>query len=579
MRRIVHPLGRALGALALALAVPAIPVSASPSASPTPGAVADAAVLPESGDGSCLLTTDQSAGWSSSCLLRSLGMPQPGAPLQPLRPGSAPDVATPPPGACVPVPVLDDHCEAWTAEYDHNPGRDAVPPELRGGPDVPVDIAVSPTGDRVFATGWSWKGGTEPPGKRPWNKVDLDWLTVAFDQASGQQLWTARMDSGAGKTALDAVMAVEVSPDGSTVYVTGGQGLRNPNDGDMVTAAYNAATGASVWTAVHDGPQSALDVATGMTLSGDGATVYVTGLRNSRWPVPDGAPLGESLLVAYDARSGRQLWLTTGPDWFMSAVTVSPDGSQLVTVNVGGGVRAYDAATGIELWAETFGRGVGDDLVAAPVGVAVSAAGVYVSGSRLYKHPTHGNFGEFLTVAYAPDTGERLWAQTYGPDAGYNFATGLALAPDGSRVYVTGATAGVAWTTTSNNTPNNRFSDSQNGTVAYDARTGRQLWAVHDTVTPPGQMAAPTSMTASPDGRRLYVTGNSAHTFLSADSYTIAYETSSGAVAWRSRYNGAVHARNGAAVVSADSSRLFILSYMTYDDFEYVNYGVQAYET
>src|SRR5260370_161456 len=75
----------------------------------------------------------------------------------------------------------------------------------------------------------------------------FDHLTIAYNAATGAQLW-ARRYNGAANT-LNTAKSLAVSPDGKTVYVTGYSGLRTGSsfNADYVTIAYNATTGAQRW--------------------------------------------------------------------------------------------------------------------------------------------------------------------------------------------------------------------------------------------------------------------------------------------------------------------------------------------
>src|SRR5215469_16513032 len=74
--------------------------------------------------------------------------------------------------------------------------------------------------------------------------------------AVGQPLWP------------DGATAVAVSPDGNTVFVTGG-----------ATVAYDAATGAQLWASRFTGPFQ-FDFASSIAVSPAGGTVFVTGLTH-----------------------------------------------------------------------------------------------------------------------------------------------------------------------------------------------------------------------------------------------------------------------------------------------------------
>src|SRR5262249_2377066 len=93
----------------------------------------------------------------------------------------------------------------WVSRYDGaSRGRAAA-------------VAASPDGSTVFVAGTVDAGAGSS-----------DDVTVAYDAATGARLWASRY---AGTGGFNAATAVAVSPDGKTVFVTGG-----------TTVAYNAAT-------------------------------------------------------------------------------------------------------------------------------------------------------------------------------------------------------------------------------------------------------------------------------------------------------------------------------------------------
>jgi len=69
----------------------------------------------------------------------------------------------------------------------------------------------------------------------------------ASTSAGGDQLWLARYDGGNGD---DVGSAVAASPDGSTVFVTGS--IAVPPWRDFETLAYDAATGNELWSARYN---------------------------------------------------------------------------------------------------------------------------------------------------------------------------------------------------------------------------------------------------------------------------------------------------------------------------------------
>jgi len=76
---------------------------------------------------------------------------------------------------------------------------------------------------------------------------------------SGSQLWVSRYN-GPGNS-LDQASSVQVSPDGSKVFVTGWSwGITGGLDYD--TLAYDAITGAQLWESRYNGPNNSTDQAT-----------------------------------------------------------------------------------------------------------------------------------------------------------------------------------------------------------------------------------------------------------------------------------------------------------------------------
>jgi hypothetical protein len=269
------------------------------------------------------------------------------------------------------------------------------------GNDEAFSMAVSPSGKTVFVTGQVFVGGFGSP----------YYGTVAYNAANGAQLW-AKSYHGSGNLGftVEAAASVAVSPSGKTVFVTG-QGATS-NDPDYATVAYNAATGAQLWVRLYRLPASICQ-ATAVTTSPSGTTVYVTGYYEGATSA-GGAGYAT---VAYNAATGAPLWVKRyspkgGSDAAYS-VAVSPSGK---TVFVTGGVYgggsegdedyatvAYNAATGAQVWAKRYNPDGGTDYAHA---VAVSPTGktVYVTGA---------SGRGYATIGYNAATGAQLWVRRY----------------------------------------------------------------------------------------------------------------------------------------------------------------------
>src|SRR6185437_5074739 len=134
--------------------------------------------------------------------------------------------------------------------------------------DLATSVAVSPDGTTVFVTGFS-AGRT----------YDFDYATVAYNSATGRQLWVSRYNGPANRD--DIARSVAVSPDGTAVYVTG-DSQRRKTASDYATVASNPATGRQLWVSRYNGPANRDDIARSVAVSPDGATVFVTGFSDNR---------------------------------------------------------------------------------------------------------------------------------------------------------------------------------------------------------------------------------------------------------------------------------------------------------
>jgi WD40 repeat protein len=364
-----------------------------------------------------------------------------------------------------------------TVAYDAGTGavRWAKPYDFTShGDDLPVGIAASPDGARVFVAGIS----TGPGGQ-------TDYATVAYDAVTGQREWVKRYHGpGNGN---DRASAIAVSPDSTLVYVTGSSEDES-HTWDDATIAYDAAGGERVWIR-RFGTRNHFDAATALAVSHDGSFVVVTGISFK-------GRHGDSRTVAYDGRTGDQRWssdYSLRGEYDATAVAVSPGDSEAVitgcTTFHGCATVAYDPSSGNQLWATRsliHGAGEMEGLAFSP------------DGSRLF---VENEF--FVTMALDGATGARLWSKTYGTVGAGGESRDIAVSPDGSQTYVEGwSQDGLAYTT-----------------LAYDSATGTTDWVRHFEA-PDGRGAQGMALSVAPDGSALYVTG-----FISTDADRLDYGT------------------------------------------------------
>src|SRR6266567_2965293 len=283
-------------------------------------------------------------------------------------------------------------------------------------------VAVSRAGDRVYVTGSSYGGSA----------TGYDYATAAYDAATGARLWVARYN----RTMWDDARAVAVSPDGSTLYVTGSD-----------TVAYNAATGAQRWVSICGGPADDRDQANAVAVSPDGSKVYVTGLSVAP---TSGALEADYATISYNAATGAQMWLRryhgagTGYD-IAAAIAVSPAGEVLVTGSSWGATSNQDYATiayspaGTRLWVKRY-NGPGNRADNASAVTAPGNGRVYVTGQSWGGSATRD---DFATIAYSVLTGDEVWVRRYnGPSSSGDYA--YAIAARAGRLFIAGPSHGIS---------------------------------------------------------------------------------------------------------------------------------------
>jgi WD40 repeat protein len=363
-------------------------------------------------------------------------------------------------------------------------------------------------------------------------------------------LWEDRDE---GSEADDGARAMALSPDGSTVVVTG------TNDSQCSTLAYDGATGDLRWSARYgdSGPSSANAVA----ISPDGATAFVTGwaytlhvgpfqTRETPTTAPGDSTLAEVwerrppygqvqtrdfATIAYDTTTGEQLWDSRYPDVFGNdvarAIAVSPDGTKVFVIgqsNHDYATVAYDAFTGQQLWQRVYD---GPDMwMDSGEAIAVSPDGsrVLVTGSSR----DWDTGWDWATLAYDPETGDKLWESRYHP-VQKDEARAIVASPDGATVFVTG------------------ISGEDYVIVAYDALTGDESWSARHPSQTDDEARA---IAVSQDGVAVYLTGHSGD-----DCVTIAYDAFTGEELWLSQHP---RGDGGAIAVSPGDSRVVMTGNM-----------------
>jgi len=195
-----------------------------------------------------------------------------------------------------------DGSPLWTARYDGTGHKD----------DGGVALAMSSDGTTVFVTGYS-RGASSSD----------DFITIAYDAADGTPRWQRRLNGPGNR--FDRPTGLAVAPNASLLFVAGFVAVGSTSD--YATVAYDAATGAKVWVKTYDGTGHNSDGANAIAVTPDGSTLVVTGDSTSPNLTDD------YTTIAYDAASGTRKWLkryngqANGDDQARS-IAVTPDGSR-----------------------------------------------------------------------------------------------------------------------------------------------------------------------------------------------------------------------------------------------------------
>jgi hypothetical protein len=300
----------------------------------------------------------------------------------------------------------------------------------------------------------------------------------------------------------------------------------------VLSGQVSAASGTQLWVASDGDASIAPPTRLGRiaAVAPDGSAVYRSGIR---W----NGETFDFMTIAYDATTGEKIWesdFDSGCHEEAFSLALAPDGTRVFVTGWSACnttsewiTLAYDAATGAKLWIRRYsGDPEGDNE---PLTVAASSEGsrVYVAGhSSLTRTPV----GDATIVAYDAATGARLWIRRYdGPDHADDAAVDLALNAVASRLFVAAASCepspGVV---------------CHSVTLAYDAVTGTRLWVRRLDVD-----SEPAKLAVSPDGARIFVTGDRFSTN-SADYKTIAYSATDGSTLWSRTYDGPAHGQDDA---------------------------------
>ena len=285
-------------------------------------------------------------------------------------------------------------------------------------------------------------------------------LVVAYSRQSGVEQWRSTLADSYYINPNTAVL----SPDGSTLYITGGSYdayVLSAKTSRVMTAAFNTSDGSTRWSKLWNARPDGRDNGTTIATSWDGSEVYVGAVTT---PTEGGLDMA---LIGYSAGDGRQLFssIYSGPK---TGGSDSPFG-----------IGVSKAADMVYLagWSDATAAEYDADYATVAFALGHQAAGDSADGddqenAHGCKNADRGNRHDHHcdpappAPPSGPVAGQQMWVARYDGIGAHRSdrANALAVDPTGKRVYVTGDSyssggAGYGY-----------------GTVAYDAVTGNQLW-------------------------------------------------------------------------------------------------------
>lgn len=348
---------------------------------------------------------------------------------------------------------VDDGCTQTLVAFDAGNGSVRWIARERG-PDGfcadPKDLAVDPTGARVYVVGRA----THAEGARIG-------LVTAYETADpdriGQQAWQQVID---GPDGVAVASAIAPSPDGSRVYVAGNTKedlpLRQYQVGENALFGYAASDGDLV---VQGTSPVRGNAPAGVGVTPDGKTAFVV----SGGIVPNGAPTFDIVTTAFDTATGTPRWQANydGPRaqikssfdsvWHHGPLAVSPDGKSVFVAGYSTCLHGanlcsdfvtlgYDAATGAPRWAPVRYSSEMDMSWLPQIAIHPNGRTVYTVGDSRTAAVTKN--ARVTTIAYDTANGAQRWVGRHTD--GQSFFGATAIAPDGSLLFTGGATSDLA---------------------------------------------------------------------------------------------------------------------------------------
>jgi TolB protein len=384
--------------------------------------------------------------------------------------------------------------------------------------------------DSRYLTFTSDRSGTAQVWRMPRPSGTAVQMTSALDAAASSEwipytypapAWSARYTGTSTKSKIPTAEAE--SPDGSKVFVTGATVSPRGYGVGGFLIAYDTTSGNRLWTETFNG-NSGYAASYAVAVSPDGTRVWVAGWADQFAHVAGYSTANGALVVHNDtvfgvSASAYGIVVNSNGAAFLSATGYTAAG--VPTEGITYGVSATGQAFGIS-------RLRGADPIESQIRLSSDEKSLYWIGFD-YGVNYEASENNYVTVKYSTEIQNKVWSETYnGPGHGEDDPWGLALSPDGSKVYVTGYSYGGSTT------------GADQATVAYAAANGNRLW-VNRFDSPNHGSDEGISVVVSPDGNTLYTAGDRSRgsgSNLTRDFLATSIDATDGSLNWSDFYNG-----------------------------------------
>lgn len=428
--------------------------------------------------------------------------------------------------------------------------------DLDPGAAYAVNVLASPDGKRAYVVGTPPSGSTN--------------VVITYDLATGKRVRTSTVRLPGNSYAYDA----EVSPDGRHLLAGG---RSSGSSSGVIAYLVDLASGKLVWKYTEPARTNYYDAVHSVAFDGQSGRALLAIAKKEK----AGAWTDDWVATALDRRTGRPLWRhqfgkRDGTDQYPTSSGYLRGGRWLVVGTQQSGqegrtdyaavARTYDVSTGALLDTRVY-DGPGDASTAQQEGwwdLAVSGDGrqaAMVGSASDYRLTGEG------LVAVTDGTGRQRWLRTVASaGASDTQAYGVSWAAD--RVLV----AADATVTPPLDYLSPAYTSATSLVVALRPTDGSELWRTN--TGGPGNTWAST-ITALPDGSRVYAAGTASPAFVYAyastgattavgrapgDAYLAALDGRTGKAIWTSRYNHAATGTDYSALFGVAATRHGVLS-------------------